>query len=766
MFKTLIEIIKTIDKRLILLALIVIGLVMWFFPRNDVMNHIKELTNKLNQEQLFQLLLLVLIMIFILVIIFLSLIDVEFIKSNYFIKKLIALFRKKLVIKKSYLIKIKNEWEECNLANIYIDVACKDENEKIYSSLDEYIDRVLLNQKNNASIALLGDFGTGKTTFLKHYTYRLAQRSLTERTRFDQIPIFVNLKDFEIIGSIEKLIANELMSKGVTLDSNRFNTTKLGKNVVLLLDSFDEMSLSVERKSVQRNLEQINYIIKQVGSCIISCRTHFFRDKIEENLLQGVHKVYLLQWTESEIIQYLKKTVGDNWQNVMKKVKVIHNLKELSQTPLFLKMIVNSHDSILQEQISSAELYKIYTNKLIISQIYKTVLDPDQKTAFMEELAWRMIIEGRAFMPWSELRNFIQERYKLSITEVDRFDNDIRTCSFLHRIIDNGGGYSFIHKSFLEFFVAQHLAKQIQQDRIKLLCMIELPSEIISFLAQLLDDLVYYERLHLWLEFKVEPEFALARRNSASILRAINRTLVSPDMRKTQSKTISELTNVIFSEKHTETIWRAIVKIIWLRKKDSVSLLLRFINNEGITAQPSKKDDRVIRIAVLGIGLLGGKSVTPILTRLLREESNFIVRQNSAVALGFLQDRDAIPDLIYCLQHENEPRIRRPAIWAIESIDPIAARIPLYELALTDSSEEVRQYATFAIGRIGDKNVLEILEKVLMQDKFSSVRKAAIESIGRVGGEKALYLVEKYLNDPDSEVRGASQYVINLLKKQ
>ncbi|MBN1328058.1 MAG: HEAT repeat domain-containing protein [Candidatus Heimdallarchaeota archaeon] len=661
----------------------------------------------------------------------------------------------------SYLRSIINEWEASYMAKIYVNVAGKDKYGQVHKPLDTLVDKIFSDTTNDISIALLGDFGTGKTTFLKHYTYRLAERVFREHSPLEHIPIFINLRNYELAGSIKQLLSNELNNRGVVADFNRINIAQLKKKVVLILDAFDEMSFSVERVSVQKNLHLINNLIKQVGLCIISCRTHFFRDKIEEKQLQGAQMVYMLPWTNPEITEYLQKAAGSNWENAFTMVKEIYNLEELAQTPLFLDMIADSFESFSHTQILSAELYKIYTNKWIERQIHKAVLDQDQKTTFMEELAWKMLTEGRAFIQWSELRNFIQERYDLFITLVDRFDNDIRTCSFLHRVTDNGGGYSFVHKSFLEFFVACHLAKQVQADHIKLLCMIELPNEIISFLSQLLDEPVYYERLHLWLEFKIEPEFALARRNSANILRAINKSPLSPEIEKYRSKIISESINVILSEQDADNLWRAIVTIGWLRSTDSVNILHNFITSEEI----SVKDPRVLRIALLEIGLLGDKSVTPILTKLLHAEPNFIVRQNSAVALGLLQDPAAIPALIKCLQNEKEAQIRRPIIWAIESTDPIAARIPLSTSALNDSSEEVRQYAALALGRIGDDKAIEVLDEVL-KDKNPSVRRAAIESIGHIGGKRAYDIVLKTLNDPDPDVREASKYAINLLKQQ
>jgi formylglycine-generating enzyme required for sulfatase activity len=54
----------------------------------------------------------------------------------------------------------------------------------------------------------------------------------------------------------------------------------------------------------------------------------------------------------------------------------------------------------------------------------------------------------------------VQGHFRLEkAREIDYFEHDIRTCSFLNR--DAEGNYRFVHKSFQEFFVAQWLAPRL-----------------------------------------------------------------------------------------------------------------------------------------------------------------------------------------------------------------------------------------------------------------------------------------------------------------
>ena len=644
-------------------------------------------------------------------------------------------------------------WKTSRLVTEYIRVIGLDENGEMHSPLENYIDNIFNHSRSGSGIILLGDFGSGKTTFLRYYAHILAERHLKDPIS-NRFPVFADLKNYKTVGSLEQLISRELVRHGVTTELNITEDVLLRRKLVLILDAFDEMSLTVDRFEVQRNLQQIKNILSTPGAVIVSCRTHFFRDKVEESQLEALAPVHVQNWNKNQIIEYLKKMAGPDWRKALKFIRKTYNLQQLAQTPLFLRMIVRSLDKLSQQSVRSVELYTVYTNEWINSQVYKAVLDRDQKTEIMEDLAWKMVCEGRPYISWTELRNLIQRRYGLSVTEIDRFDNDIRTCSFLHRPPESTV-YAFIHSSFMEFFVAQRLAKLVKENNIKDLCKVELTHDIMNFMAQSLDELTYYERLHLWLEFKDNPEFALARRNVAHILRIISRSPLSPSVDKSHLKGTAELATLALTGSSPEIRCKAIISLGWQRPNDVTKVLHKVLAG-------TEDDARVLRISVLVLGLLEDRSAIQIISTKLREAKDFIVRQNCAVALGYMADTNAVSNMIYCLKHEKDYRVRRSLIWALESTNLNMAFETLVDRVIHDPNEEVRQYAALAFARLGKSEALEVLEEVL-RDTIPRVRRSALESIGRIGGERALQIARGAMNDPDPGVREASQYAINLI---
>jgi hypothetical protein len=110
----------------------------------------------------------------------------------------------------------------------------------------------------------------------------------------------------------------------------------------------------------------------------------------------------------------------------------------------------------------------------------------------MEELAYRMFTKGEARLHFKSLREAIdsyfdgktREKLRLSL---DNLDYQIRNCTLLSRN-DAEGYYAFGHRSFIEYFVARKLAREIPEDKAQ---EIKITDEIALFVSELIPPSVY-----------------------------------------------------------------------------------------------------------------------------------------------------------------------------------------------------------------------------------------------------------------------------------
>src|SRR5262249_49413689 len=149
----------------------------------------------------------------------------------------------------------------------------------------------------------------------------------------------------------------------LSLIPQRFeHLVKLGK-IILFFDAFDEMADRVRWEVTRSNFQELRRAAEQSGKVILTCRTHYFKDRNEQVKLisegprlseietdlyrelkqqSGAEIVYLQEFDDEQIQAYLRKARPTTFQEDWQKIQKIYNLRELAQRPLLLDMIVKS----------------------------------------------------------------------------------------------------------------------------------------------------------------------------------------------------------------------------------------------------------------------------------------------------------------------------------------------------------------------------------------------------------------------------------------
>ncbi|GGB26348.1 restriction endonuclease [Puia dinghuensis] len=116
-----------------------------------------------------------------------------------------------------YIDTIIAEFESSTISKYYIDLSGTETEDyelveyiSLFRPIDHYISRRLFTEGKD-KLALLGNFGTGKSTFCKKYAYDLAQRYKCDKT--SRVPVIISLKDYDARFDIQTLILNTLLTR-------------------------------------------------------------------------------------------------------------------------------------------------------------------------------------------------------------------------------------------------------------------------------------------------------------------------------------------------------------------------------------------------------------------------------------------------------------------------------------------------------------------------------------------------------------------------
>jgi formylglycine-generating enzyme required for sulfatase activity len=357
--------------------------------------------------------------------------------------------------------------------------------------VDEWLADPQFNQ-----LTLLGDYGTGKTVFTLKLAHDLARAYLDGQGTL--IPVRIPLKEFDPKQEVDDLVMNHLRRHGLEGSPYAAFQYLLRQGMLLLiLDGFDEITAQVSPELTRRNFDKLDALVNEQARVLLTCRTHYFRDRPEvEALLErradlpemGTREgtelyraivgrpnyriLYLREFDEPKITAYLQKACGDEWEKDWQTIRSLYNLEDLIRRPVLLDMVVKSLPTLRERkgEATAAGLYDVYTGYWIHRDDWRAILIPAGKAAFTEELAWRLWTADRERLHYSELTDLAQELLRgehfkpgavsattLSQADIEYAAHEVRTAAFLTR--DAAGNYGFAHRSFMEFFVAQRLTR-------------------------------------------------------------------------------------------------------------------------------------------------------------------------------------------------------------------------------------------------------------------------------------------------------------------
>jgi len=228
--------------------------------------------------------------------------------------------------------------------------------------------------------------------------------------------------------------------------------------------------------------------VQKANKVFLTSRTHYFFDEIQERKIISssytilyknyatktnyeITRIKLKKFSDEQIKEYIfKNTKNESLAaGIVKIIKDTYNLEELSTRPILLDMIIKTLPSLVNRRtINASNLYKAYTALWIERDDWRAKMTPDGKRRFMWELAFKVFKNGGDFsLHYSALnkplRAYLKDAMKYTDGKDDYYRYETTTCTFLNR--DSDGNYRFIHKSFMEYFLAEHYYYRIKRKK-------------------------------------------------------------------------------------------------------------------------------------------------------------------------------------------------------------------------------------------------------------------------------------------------------------
>lgn len=395
------------------------------------------------------------------------------------------------------------------------------------------------------AVVLFADFGAGKSTALERIKARAAQDWLAKASaRIPVLFLLKDYSDTDTLDRyVSETFLREygsLIPPRVfweLLDNGRF---------VILLDGFDEITLGADAEARADLLRRLSPLLFGASPAILTTRPSYFVSYEEyrtslSNLRSaaGLHigppdrdlghipgpqrladrlrpryagaagndvsrardaryVAYSLNLLTSvqidELLDAYRKDFSDigisSPTEVRQFIDSVYDLSDLTQRPILLDMVVTT---ILEREINirgssdalgPTDLYEAYTGLKLTHDWDKSTsrrasLEPEHRRRFAEICAWHLHTSGLSGVDNAAVAVAAAQVAPPTVP-IESVLTDLRTCSFL--TISEDGSLRFVHKSFLEFFVARRLKANLEYGRYEGLGFYAAP-EVLYFLG-------------------------------------------------------------------------------------------------------------------------------------------------------------------------------------------------------------------------------------------------------------------------------------------
>ena len=314
------------------------------------------------------------------------------------------------------------------------------------------------------TLVLCGDPGGGKSTFLKYYAKLKNKRKA----------ISINLIELNKKLNLNALILYQIKKQyGISLTFTDFKKAVRQGKFVILIDDFDAISTG-SLKKVSRNLAVVQRLAFNNSKIILTCNSHFVYTDIHCKRMHDNFTPLFQNQTAFAFVRILpQKFNPDRLMDI-----VSQSLEDAGQTTAILKIITNEQvaglvlPSLKQlrtcSDINMVSIFDAYTNLWIKRHDFRAGLKPPGKKRFLwvlaeglSELKNQISLQHRQKTGPLELHHsklappfFSDLRWNYEKQEQDFYKFDAATCPFVIR--SNTGCYCFIHKAFMDYFLADY----------------------------------------------------------------------------------------------------------------------------------------------------------------------------------------------------------------------------------------------------------------------------------------------------------------------
>jgi WD40 repeat protein/nucleoside phosphorylase len=322
---------------------------------------------------------------------------------------------------------------------------------------------------------VLADFGAGKTFLLHELARRMAE------DKHPLVPVLVEMHRLQKQQSLNALVAQQFALMDLDFKPKSFEYMLAEGRIALLFDGFDELALRLTYDRAVEHFETVTAAAQGKAKVVVTSRTQHFRSDAQALLalgklaekVPGYRLVRLEPFGEAQIRAFLRNKTGSE-EAAEERYRLLDEVKDLlglSANPRMLGFIADIDPQSLRDarnrehggKITAAGLYEVLIRQWLDFEHRRANPPGAPKGVTREQLA--DLVNRMAGRLWEQNAKAVALAELSGVLVADELEpavveHMIGSGSLLVR--DAEGLFSFVHRSVMEWLVANQVAKALK----------------------------------------------------------------------------------------------------------------------------------------------------------------------------------------------------------------------------------------------------------------------------------------------------------------
>ena len=320
-------------------------------------------------------------------------------------------------------------------------------------------------ENHNLNILVDGDAGSGKSVFAIKLVQYMIKKVVNEISTIKKGNIQKNVKA-PILLTATSLKNGNIKNLNKMINDYYIDASFIIEPSLLIIDGLDEVA-KIDRENI---LTEVKAFSKDKCSLIITSR----KSADIKNLLQSFIQYELLEFESSQVINFIKAILKGNDTLINSLIKGIEHLKnQIPMYPMSLSLLIEIAQTQKEVPASISELYSRYIELVIGEKSSENdsihiLFEPKVKIDFLNNIAFKLFYLNNSVSIKRDIFDNFLVQYVNEHSHIKSEEDFLHEISRLSILVIDESEVKFLHKSFLDYFIAKYFIHEFD----------EIPSEI------------------------------------------------------------------------------------------------------------------------------------------------------------------------------------------------------------------------------------------------------------------------------------------------